>query len=82
MENFLFNSLEENTGFGYTTCSTGIEIPTLQTDPCNGCTTSSQCVKDSTLYPELNLAENSSQKEINQALYLAFLSLKSQIESL
>jgi hypothetical protein len=82
MENFLFNCLEENSGFGIKTCSTGIEIPTLTTDPCNGCTTSAQCVKDATLYPELNLPENSSQKEINQALYLAFLSLKAQIESI
>ena len=57
-------------------CNNGITIPILNPDPCEGCTTNANCVVDENLYAELSLSSNSTQKEINQALYLAFLNLK------
>jgi len=63
-------------------CNQGISTPTLILDECNGTTVNAKCLIDSTLYPELNLDVNSSQQEINQALYLALVNLKNQIESL
>ena len=57
--------------------------PVVQSeDPCNGQTTNAQCVLDSTVYTELGLEANSSQQEVNQALYLALQSQKTIIENL
>jgi len=63
-------------------CNTGISIPELNIDPCNGNITNAQCVLDSTVYTELGLEANSSQQEVNQALYLALQSQKTIIENL
>lgn len=64
------------------TCNNGINIPILDTDPCNGDRTPAQCVIDPTVYAELGLSANSTQQQINQALYLALLNLRAQIENL
>ena len=64
-------------------CTQGnITIPTLLTDPCNGITSSASCLIDSTLYAELGLESDSTQQQINQAFYLAFLNLKATTENL
>lgn len=62
-------------------CDTGIVIPSLSQDPCHGDRTPAQCVIDSNLYSELGLSVNATQQQINNALYLAFLNLKNQIEN-
>lgn len=62
-------------------CRTAV-VPIFEEDPCNGETKSAECVIDSSLYSELGLEENSNQKEINQALYLAFLNLKALTDNL
>jgi hypothetical protein len=54
----------------------------FQEDPCNGERIAAQCVTDSAVYTELGLSANSTQQQINQALYLAFLNLKSQLDAL
>jgi hypothetical protein len=60
-----------------------LNTPTVfQEDLCNGERTPAQCVIDPTLYAELQLSANATQQQINQALYLAFLNLKSQIDAL
>lgn len=64
-----------------TPCNTEI-VPIYQEDLCNGQTKPAQCIIDSTLYTELGLEANSSQQDINQALYLAFLNQKALIENL
>jgi hypothetical protein len=56
--------------------------PIFQEDECNGERTLAQCVVDSSLYSELQLPANATQQQINQALYLAFLNLKSQLDAL
>ena len=57
-------------------------VPTFESDECNGEVKSATCVKDSTAYPELSLPSNSSQREINQAQYLAALNIKATIENI
>jgi hypothetical protein len=64
-----------------TSCDLHI-TPVFQEDPCNGERTLAQCVVDSSLYSELQLPANATQQQINQALYLAFLNLKSQLDAL
>lgn len=59
-----------------TDCNNGIAIPILNPDPCKGCKTDASCVIDKNLYAELGLSLNSTQEQINQALYLAFLNLR------
>lgn len=63
-------------------CNNGINIPTLETDPCNGERVSAGCVIDSSLYSELSLSANSTQQQINQAQYLASLNTKSVTDNL
>lgn len=63
-------------------CNNGINIPQLTTDPCNGKTISTSCTIDPNMFSELGLNENSTQEQINQALYLAFLDFKARIEAL
>ena len=63
-------------------CNNGISIPILETDLCNGERVSAGCVVDNGIYSELALSENSTQQEINQALYLAFLNLKATTDDL
>lgn len=63
-------------------CNNGINIPTLETDPCRGERMSAGCLIDESLYSELSLESNATQQQINQALYLAFLNLKSITDNL
>lgn len=56
--------------------------PVFQEDECQGERVKAQCVVDSSLYAELGLSADSTQQQINQALYLAFLNLNSQIANL
>lgn len=62
-------------------CHTHIE-PTYESDPCGGERTNAKCVIDESTYTELGLEANSTQQQINQALYLAFLNLKATVENL
>jgi len=57
-------------------------ISILENDPCNGNTVSASCTIDSSIYSELSLSANSTQKQINQALYLASINLKSTTDDL
>jgi hypothetical protein len=60
-----------------------LNTPTaFQTDECQGERVKAQCVVDSGIYSELQLSANATQQQINQALYLAFLNLKSQLDAL
>ena len=63
------------------TCNNYI-VPLLEIDECLGDRKPYSCIIDSSIYSELNLESNSSQQEINQALYLAFLNLKATTENL
>lgn len=63
-------------------CNQGITIPPLTTDLCEGKTTKSACVIDSGVYSELSLPTNATQQQINTALYNAFRSLKTRVETL
>ena len=51
-------------------------------DICQGERKPASCVLDSSIYAELSLETNSSQQQINQAFYLAFLNLKATTENL
>lgn len=64
-----------------TTCKSFV-VPTFETDICNGETKPATCIIDSNTYTQLGLTTNSSQQEINQALYVALISLKNQVENL
>ena len=57
-------------------------VPIFEADPCLGETKPASCVLDPTIYSELSLSANSTQQEINQAMYLAFLNLKATTEDL
>lgn len=57
-------------------------VPLFQTDECLGDRKPASCIIDSSIYTELGLEENSTQQQINQALYLAFLNLKTITENL
>lgn len=65
-----------------TNCNSGIEVPILEIDECQGNRTNATCVIDPTVYSELNLEANSTQKQINQALYSSALSQKALVEHL
>jgi hypothetical protein len=65
-----------------TNCNSGVNIPVLETDPCNGERVSVGCVTDSSTYVDLGIEPNSNQGEINQAIYNALQSNKSAIDSL
>ena len=56
--------------------------PVFEVDLCKGDRKSASCVIDSSVYSELSLPANSTQQEINQAQYLAFLNLKSTTDGL
>lgn len=62
-------------------CQTYVQVVQSE-DLCNGETKPAGCIIDSSLYSELGLEENSTQQQINQALYLAFLNLKTITENL
>lgn len=64
-----------------TPCNTYIQIVQNE-DICNGDVKNASCIIDSTLYIELGLTENATQKQINQALYNAFLNLKAKTDNL
>ena len=49
-------------------CQTHI-VPTFENDPCLGDKKSTKCVLDENAFIELNLPANSTQEEINAALY-------------
>lgn len=63
-------------------CNNGVTIPTLEIDECLGSTKPAACIIDSNLYAELGLEIDSTQQEINQAMYLAFLNLKATTANL
>lgn len=63
-------------------CNQGIIIPILESDQCQGSTTKASCVRDSSLYSELNLPANATQQQINLAFYNTVRSLKERIETL
>ena len=65
-----------------TTCSQGLNTPELIEDICEGERVLAECVVDSSLYSDLGLSANSTQKQINQALYLAFKILKNILDNL
>jgi hypothetical protein len=64
-----------------TTCESHI-VPILVQDECGGKRTNAKCVIDVSAYPELGLSANSSQEDINQALYTVVLAQKELIEDL
>jgi len=60
-----------------------LSTPTVfEQDECMGERKSAACVNDTTAYVELSLPPNSTQQQINQALYTAFLNLKATVENL
>jgi len=64
-----------------TPCNTYVQV--VQTpDLCNGETKPASCVIDPTLYSELGLEINSTQQEINQAIYLAFVNFNTTVNSM
>lgn len=63
-------------------CQSGITIPPLETDFCNGDRKSTKCIYDENIYSELGLETNSTQEEFNIAIYTAFLQQKALIEDL
>lgn len=62
-------------------CITNIEIQQT-TDPCNGKQTSSKCIINEDAITLLDLPENSTQEEVNNALVLAINSLINRVELL
>ena len=62
-------------------CNTYVQIVQSE-DICQGNRVNATCVVDESLYSELSLPANSTQQQINQALYLAFLNLKATTENL
>jgi len=64
-----------------TTCDSYI-VPTLVQDECDGKRINAKCVVDVSAYIELGLTANSSQEDINQALYTVVLAQKALIEDL
>lgn len=63
------------------TCQTFIN-PVYQEDQCGGEKTNNQCVIDTNTYIQLGLNANSTQQEINQALYTALVTLKNKVDDL
>lgn len=63
-------------------CNNGISIPTLENDPCNGKQYSTKCIYDENIYTELGIEADSTQEQINIAIYTAFLNLKATVENL
>lgn len=64
-----------------TTCDT--YTPVIQSeDQCGGEKVNTQCIIDSNTYLQLGLQSNSTQQQINQALYSALIALKNQIGNL
>lgn len=57
-------------------------VPIFQTDECLGDKKPASCVIDSSVYSELSLPANSSQQQINQALYLSAIASKSITDGL
>lgn len=57
-------------------------VPIFEADECLGERKPASCVIDSSIYTELSLPTNSSQQEINQALYLSAIASKSTTDSL
>lgn len=64
-----------------TSCDLHI-TPVFQEDPCQGERIASSCVVDPTIYSELSISANSTQQQINQAMYLAILNLKATVVDL
>lgn len=57
-------------------------VPVYQEDPCGGDKKSTKCVVDSNAFIELSLPANSTQEQINQALYQALLAQKTKIAAM
>lgn len=62
-------------------CNNYVQIVQSE-DICLGETKPASCIIDETVYSELSLSANSTQKQINQALYLASINLKSTTDDL
>lgn len=63
-------------------CNTGISIPELNTDPCNGKKHNAACVIHTSPITILDLVANSTQEQINNAFVLAITSLINRVELL
>jgi len=63
-------------------CQSGINIPPLENDPCDGKQYSTKCIYDENVYAELGIEADSTQEEINMAIYTAFLNMKATLENL
>jgi hypothetical protein len=63
-------------------CNTGIVIPTLIEDICNGEKVSTSCVVDSNTYVDLGISANSTQTQINQSIYVAMQTAQNNVEDL
>lgn len=57
-------------------------VPIFEADECLGDRKPASCVIDSSVYSELSLSANSSQQQINQALYLSAIASKSITDGL
>lgn len=57
-------------------------IPIFETDECLGDRKPASCIVDASVYTELSLPANSSQQQINQALYLSAIASKSITDGL
>jgi hypothetical protein len=57
-------------------------VPTQTDDLCGGDKKSTKCVVDANAFIELNLPVNSTQEQINQALYQVLLVQKTKIDAM
>lgn len=60
----------------------GIIIPNLEDDPCNGDKKSTACVVHTSSIPSLDLPEDSTQEDINNAIIVALNSANNRIVAL
>lgn len=63
------------------TCQSEV-VPIYQNDECNGERKSTTCIIDENTFTQLGLEENSTQEQINNALYVALISLKAQVDAM
>ena len=64
-----------------TPCNTYVQV-VQNADPCNGESKPSSCIIETNTYPELGISANSSQQQINNALYLAFFNFNITINAM
>ena len=63
-------------------CISGIDIPILQVDPCNGKTINTKCVIHEDEISLLEIDANSSQYVINNAILVSMTSLLNRVDAL